>query len=817
MRKVILAVIILSFIFASGFLSATDVANNIPIQIQTLDSSGNVITGTFIFQINISNSVTCSPVLYSDTTTKTTDSRGVVSYSLENVNLAFDEQYWFCYYRDGVLKETIKASRVPYAFRARNITSSGIVFDSDVNTGSYNFATAGNATANYFYGNGSQLTGITGGSGISWATAINGTLALNSSLADYYLNSNPFGFYNSTNPPPSSGGISGLGTYGYIPMWNSTSSINNSNIFQLGSNVGIGTSTPGYPLHVLKAASDPNSPIDVLVVETTGSSTGGGPSILFKDPPFTASEMARISSLYEYTGNYLGTLAFFTNGGSLTEKMRIIGNGNVGIGTSTPQNALNVIGDINATGLLYGNGSQLTNLPAGTETLWNANYSTFLTHITWANVMNNTLATWTQVMNGSVSSGGSGVPTGAISAFNLSSCPTGWTSIGTVNGTGVVDSGNNSNGYYIKFSDGTMMQRGWGYVYGNGGNYVTKVINYPIAFIDNNYDIVASSIGFKADTGGTTPPTNQRNISGADIQFVASASSNNLTSATIFVSGLQAADGVTNYAMSTNQDYLFSWTATGRWTNAGVSYVTCQKNAEDTPVSNTIWGTSGSNAFVQNTSLNVGIGTTSPSNKLNVVGNTNLTGNLTVGTGTDFLTILSDGASTFLSSAYNFVFNRSATIQGNLTVTGSLNVSGASRVRARNNNSQSIPHATQTIIIWNAEDYDNLGEYNTATGVFTAIEAGYYYVNAYCLLSSTAWGAAGVTELTLYKNNVAFSKGYYDTADAIVTKYATGNINDIIYLAAGDYITIKAYQDKGAAITLYGSGEYNHFAVHRLS
>jgi len=49
--------------------------------------------------------------------------------------------------------------------------------------------------------------------------------------------------------------------------------------------------------------------------------------------------------------------------------------GYVGIGTTSPQNTLNVIGDGNFTGLLYGNGSQLTDLPAGSESdpQWTAN------------------------------------------------------------------------------------------------------------------------------------------------------------------------------------------------------------------------------------------------------------------------------------------------------------------------------------------------------------------------------------------------------------------------------------------------------------
>ncbi len=47
---------------------------------------------------------------------------------------------------------------------------------------------------------------------------------------------------------------------------------------------------------------------------------------------------------------------------SVDEKFTILQNGNVGIGTSTPQNLLNVLGDINFTGLIYGDGSQLTGI-----------------------------------------------------------------------------------------------------------------------------------------------------------------------------------------------------------------------------------------------------------------------------------------------------------------------------------------------------------------------------------------------------------------------------------------------------------------------
>lgn len=51
------------------------------------------------------------------------------------------------------------------------------------------------------------------------------------------------------------GSLTGSGTFGYIPMWNSTSSINNSVIFQNGTNIGIGTINPASMLAVEEGAT----------------------------------------------------------------------------------------------------------------------------------------------------------------------------------------------------------------------------------------------------------------------------------------------------------------------------------------------------------------------------------------------------------------------------------------------------------------------------------------------------------------------------------------------------------------------------------
>ena len=132
--KIILAAV--SFIFFLQILSASPISKDLHLNIQTL-SGGEVTTGTFDFVFNISNSTDCSNVVYSDSQTLTTDSRGIISHYLENVTMDQNIQYYLCHYRDGTLINNTQIAQVPYAFQAMNINSSGIIFDSDLNATGY--------------------------------------------------------------------------------------------------------------------------------------------------------------------------------------------------------------------------------------------------------------------------------------------------------------------------------------------------------------------------------------------------------------------------------------------------------------------------------------------------------------------------------------------------------------------------------------------------------------------------------------------------------------------------------------------------------
>jgi len=130
-------------ILSTTSVFATEIEDSLHLNIQTTDALGDVINGTFNFMFYISNSNTCDPILYSRLVTLTTDSRGIISYYLNNTKLNYSEQYWLCYYRDGALIETSKIVRTPYAFNSKNTTLVGTIIDVNLNMGNYNITTTG--------------------------------------------------------------------------------------------------------------------------------------------------------------------------------------------------------------------------------------------------------------------------------------------------------------------------------------------------------------------------------------------------------------------------------------------------------------------------------------------------------------------------------------------------------------------------------------------------------------------------------------------------------------------------------------------------
>jgi len=163
------------------------------------------------------------------------------------------------------------------------------------------------------------------------------------------------------------GNVIGTGTSNYVPLWTGASIIATSSLFRYGDGHYqlIGPSSPGYGIHLIAAGSGPI----IGFSNDTGESNSGSLSII--------GAFSNNFNIQHRLAN--GNIVFWTSGSTgVTEKMRITATGNVGIGTTSPTNTLQVVGDITATsftGSLLGTASVAVNaqtasfLPVGTYSI----------------------------------------------------------------------------------------------------------------------------------------------------------------------------------------------------------------------------------------------------------------------------------------------------------------------------------------------------------------------------------------------------------------------------------------------------------------
>ncbi len=222
-----------------------------------------------------------------------------------------------------------------------------------------------------------------------WSVASNGTFAL---INEPYWTGNYTAYNDSWTSTYNDSYVPYTGATSNLDLGANNFSVDTSVLFVDSNNnrVGIGTSSPDSAFH-----------IKANIAGSVGSHPAG--QIIIQNPADSVTSNVVITA-YESDGSgdpdqqlwYLGSssssnsniillnrrnalLQFGTND---TTQMTILGNGNVGIGTFAPTHKLNVVGDANITGLIYGNGSQLTDV-SGAETTWKANYSGYLVVAGW--------------------------------------------------------------------------------------------------------------------------------------------------------------------------------------------------------------------------------------------------------------------------------------------------------------------------------------------------------------------------------------------------------------------------------------------------
>ena len=192
-------------------------------------------------------------------------------------------------------------------------------------------------------GNGEALT-VVKSSGTGNAASITGgitlisELNLTTKLADAHINS--AATWNAK--------IGGSGTTNFLPKFTGASALGNSQIFDNGTNVGIGITSPSAKLEVSGGAAQFNGGgIDGTLGDAILFGNTTYPTIYKNRIRSSISGVAAANLLVLESGN--GTIGSYNN-----NQLVLRGDGNVGIGTTSPQNKLDVRGGIEYHGgLIY--------------------------------------------------------------------------------------------------------------------------------------------------------------------------------------------------------------------------------------------------------------------------------------------------------------------------------------------------------------------------------------------------------------------------------------------------------------------------------
>jgi hypothetical protein len=226
----------------------------------------------------------------------------------------------------------------------------GLVYDAGVST-SYDLISVGNNNGEHFNvkGDGSAVisANLTLNSRITFSGGSNQYLEVGTNSIALKNSGGTVLWNSSDSGGGGGGGVTGSGTDQYIPRWNGTGALENSNIFSKDGSgpsqrcVGIGTASPGYLFHVVGNAVCFEDAVATLALNATGS---GGNTIHLKSDGgiFKIRNASAGNELYHLKTGSSGYHKWYI---ADSAKMYLSSSGYLGILSTSPSYPLHVNGE----------------------------------------------------------------------------------------------------------------------------------------------------------------------------------------------------------------------------------------------------------------------------------------------------------------------------------------------------------------------------------------------------------------------------------------------------------------------------------------
>ena len=161
----------------------------------------------------------------------------------------------------------------------------------------------------------------------------------------------------------SGGAVTGSGNIGYLTKWSTTTNLADSVLFEASSNIGIGLTNPGYKLDVagdIRASSGSDFYVGLIGLnDNTTASSGASLVGLYDDAMNYVASNTSVQSAIKQLDDVISALGTGESGiwrdqgtyiyPSNYTSFVITDTGRLGVGTTTPAVALEVVGEIRGT------------------------------------------------------------------------------------------------------------------------------------------------------------------------------------------------------------------------------------------------------------------------------------------------------------------------------------------------------------------------------------------------------------------------------------------------------------------------------------